>query len=380
MRIGFFIDRWQPDRGGAEAALDLLARHLDTGGHDVHVFGASAATDPPGTFHAIRAGGLSRGVHERRLGRGMLAAARGLGMDVTLGVRHLERVDALWLHGGSHAVTLEARWRAAHGGAEPTRPLVPRGRHRAFLALEREALEGGARLVLCPSELVQRELAARYPCVPGSRLLTVPNGVDLDRFHPRERERAHGELGRLLQDPSDTPRIVFAARNPRLKGLPELLEALCGLQSEPWILVVAGPRRPGPWKRMARRLGIAADRIHWVTHLDPVLLAAGADLCVLPTWRDTSGLVLLESLAAGTPVVTTGLAGAASVVGEGAGTVIDVPSDTRALRGALARELAENRTLDDRTQATRACVAARGLDAWMGDLEAALLRLARART
>jgi len=380
LRIGLLIDRWQPDRGGAEAALDLLARHLDARGHEVHVFGESASTDPPGTFHAVKAGGWSRGVHERRLGRGMVAAARGLGMDVTLGVRHLERVDALWLHGGSHAVTLEARWRSAHRGTGPASPLIPRGRHRAFLELEREALEGGARLVVCPSELVHEELASRYPCVLGLHLVTISNGVDLERFHPRERERAREELGRSMQLPGDTPRIVLAARNPRLKGLPELLEALSGLQSEPWHLVVAGPRKPNPWKRMARRLGLDADRIRWAEHLDPVLLAAGADLCVLPTWRDTSGLVLLESLAAGTPVVTTRLAGAATVVGGEAGAVIDAPSDIPALRNAIAAELERNRSLGDRTGVTRACVAGMGLEAWMGDLEAALLELARERS
>ena len=239
-------------------------------------------------------------------------------------------------------------------------------------------------MVVCPSELVHQELAACYPCVLGNHLLTIPNGVDLERFHPRERNRAREELGRSMQLPGDTPRIVFAARNPRLKGLPQLLEALAGLQSEPWNLLVAGPRKPRPWQRMARRLGIDADRIRWVEHLDPVLLAAGADLCVLPTWRDTSGLVLLESLAAGTPVVTTRLAGAATVVREGAGTVIDAPSDTQALRDAIAAELERNasacdRAGGDRTGVTRACVAGMGLEAWMGDLEAALLRLARTR-
>ena len=61
MRVGLLIDRWDPLRGGAERALDQLARHLAGAGHEVHVFGARCKAQPPGEFHAVRSGGRTRG-------------------------------------------------------------------------------------------------------------------------------------------------------------------------------------------------------------------------------------------------------------------------------------------------------------------------------
>ena len=114
MKVGLLIDRWDPQRGGAEACLGLLAKHLVSSGHEVHVIAASAREPLPGAFQRVRGLGLTRGVRERRLGRNMTAAAQGLGCDVTVAVRHVEQPTMLWLHGGAHRATLEARWRAAH--------------------------------------------------------------------------------------------------------------------------------------------------------------------------------------------------------------------------------------------------------------------------
>ena len=73
-----------------------------------------------------------------------------------------------------------------------------------------------------------------------------------------------------------------------------------------------------------------------VANAAPVALAAAYDLAVLPTWRDTSGLVVLEALASGTPVVTTARAGAAEALSDPrAGTVLARPGDVEALAAAI---------------------------------------------
>jgi UDP-glucose:(heptosyl)LPS alpha-1,3-glucosyltransferase len=375
MRVGLLIDRWDPRRGGAERALDQLARYLDGRGHEVHVFGERMTVQPPGTFHAVRGGswfrgGWSRGARERRLGRGMLAAARGVGCDVTLGVRHLEQVDLLWLHGGCHRATLDARRRAALGAAAG--PAVPRGRHRAFDQFERTALEGGARLVVCPSPLVREELLARYPDA-AARLEVVPGGVDLERFHPRERERARRALGEELGLPRNARLIVLPARNPRLKGWPELQRAyrgLVGVEGEVHLLL-AGPRRAprGLRRRGVGRRGVRRSaRIHWHPHLDPLTLAAGADLCALPTWRDTFGLALVEAMACGTPVLTTVHAGAAAWVTPEAGAAIDGPLEPEHLVDLLERTWQPNDV--------RQAVLGLDLETMLAGLEQRLLGLA----
>jgi glycosyltransferase involved in cell wall biosynthesis len=377
LRVGLLVDRAQPARGGAERALFQLARHLVARGHGVLGFAleiAQSGTDA-GTWERLPApAGLTRGARERRQAEALLARAEDAGCDVTLGLRHLPRVDLLWLHGGAHAVTLAAS-RSARAGRElgPAEP--PRwSRHRTFLELERAALGGGARRVICVSRLVEDELARAYPAAR-ERLVRCDNGVDLERFHPREREARAAELRRRLGLEERAPVISCAARNPSLKGVPTLFEALAQLGARPWQLVLAGPRDAPRWRRLARAQGLDERRVRVVDELDPRLLAA-ADLAVLPTWRDTCGLALLEALAAGTPVVTTARAGAAELVsGAQFGQVVERPGDADALALALAAQLERSAAGVDRER-VRAAVLQRGLASWLAALEAQLVLVA----
>ena len=371
MKVGLLIDHWDPRRGGAEACMDLLARHLVRAGHEVCIVGASAQGELPGPFQCVRGMGLSRGVRERRLGRNMTAAARGLGCDVTVAVRHVEQPSVLWLHGGAHLATLEARWRAAHRGRALPAALAVRGRHRTFVDLERRALagaeRGGAGRVICPSPLVAAELKRCHPKAAIPRVV-IENGVDLERFHPGLRADARAQLHSQLGLPTDLPLIVTGARNPLLKGVPHLLRALHQVPG-PWCFVLAGPKRARAWARRARRAGLKDEGVRVLADLAPEILAAGADLCVQPTWRDPCPLVTLEALAAGTPVVTTALSGLATCVEQAGGVVIPDPSCEDALAAAVTRSLAEPPS----PERVRAAVADRGVGPWMEAVEAVLL-------
>lgn len=332
MRIGLMIDRWDPRRGGAERALDQLALHLEFRSDEVLRFGVSCTGHTAGTFHAVRAGGLSRGTRQKRLSRSMVAAAQGHRCDRTLAVRHVEQVDVLWLHGGSHAASVEASARAKG----QTGPVSLRGRHRLYDELERTALEGGARRVVCPSELVREELIARYPSC-AERLTVIEPGVDRSIFHPGVCEP--GSLHETYGLSKDRPLIVFPAANPNLKGWRTLRTALEGIG--PHHLLVAGPKR--------RPQGLHGT---FVRHAHPDQLASGADLVVVPTFRDTFGLALLEAMASGTPVVTTRAAGIAPRVERGGGSLIDDPTDVEALRAAIEAELDNRRAPEEVVQAT----------------------------
>ena len=251
MRIGFLIDRWQEERGGAERALFALARHLADRGHEVHAFGLEGTSDGEGavaSFHRVKTSGWSRGMREERLARALVNAAHDAGCERTIGVRHLHEVDLYWPHGGSHLATLAARARAVRRGRMPRRALRVRGRHATFVALERELVEGGARRIACPSRLVVDEFAALYPLVR-PWLSHAPNGIDLERFHPRERPGARARLRERLALDERAVLVSFIASNPLLKGLRELASVLRSLGTQRWFLLVAGPQRPARWSR-----------------------------------------------------------------------------------------------------------------------------------
>jgi glycosyltransferase involved in cell wall biosynthesis len=160
--------------------------------------------------------------------------------------------------------------------------------------------------ILCPSRY-SRDLLLEW--MPEARRLavhTIPHGVDGERFRPAEyRDAVRARLG---WEPSEL--VLFTARRlvPRM-GLGELIRGV-GLASEqnPGLrLVIAGegPLR-GRLEALARRAGGRTEFAGFVPaeHLPSYYQAA--DLCVVPS-RDLEafGLVLLESLACGTPVLAT---------------------------------------------------------------------------
>ncbi|MBL8860329.1 MAG: glycosyltransferase family 4 protein [Planctomycetes bacterium] len=385
LRVGFVIDRWQPSRGGAERALAQLARHLEQRGHTALAFadeGPKPGEDAPGQVHLVARKGwsLSRGGRERAFAEAALRAAEAQDCDVTLGVRHLPRVDVYWPHGGSHARSLAAlRAARAWTEAQPSvvTPVTPAGRHRAFVQFERELMEGGgARRVVCVSKLVERELAADFPG-GRERLVHIGNGVDLETFHAHDRLRSGLAVRRELRMEERGALIAFVARQPVLKGLPVLFAALSRLRDEDWNLVVAGPRDVAQWRRRARAAGLAEERVRIVAHADSAELLGAADILAHPTWRDTSGLVVLEALASGTPVITTACAGEAESVTTECGTVLERPGDVAGLSEALRLWILRSQQRSVDHDAIRASVAERGQEAWLQRITHELLEAAR---
>ncbi|MDQ3954577.1 MAG: glycosyltransferase family 4 protein [Actinomycetota bacterium] len=170
-----------------------------------------------------------------------------------------------------------------------------------------------------------RALVSRY--FPGDYTLTF-NGVDFDRFA----SAAPADFG-------ERPTILFLGRLEKRKGLEVLIQAVARLADLRPRLVVAGT---GPKERAMRKL---AHRLNidsrWVGHLDDdgvTRAFKAADVYCAPNLGGESfGIVLLESMAAGTPVVASSLEAFESVTGGAARLV--TPGDAAALGAALRKML-----------------------------------------
>jgi len=153
------------------------------------------------------------------------------------------------------------------------------------------------------------QLESHYRASP-RKVGVVPCGVDLEGFRPENRPEARIRLG---LDPGDTL-LLYVGRFDPLKGLHRLLEALPGLLGRHpslRLLLVGGD---GPdasstleLRRLARDLGVA-ERVAFAGRVAREKLPpyyGAADALVLPSRYESFGLVALESLACGTPVVAT---------------------------------------------------------------------------
>ena len=161
------------------------------------------------------------------------------------------------------------------------------------------------------------ELVDGYDAEP-SRIEVVPPGVDHSIFSPGDRREARRRLGL-----PDAPWMVFVGRIQPLKGVDVALRALA-LLDDPRVrlAVVGGPSGPDgeaeaeALHRLARELGIA-ERVQWVAPRPHEALAdwyRAADVCLVPSRAESFGLVALEAMACGTPVVAADVGGLRSLI------------------------------------------------------------------
>jgi teichuronic acid biosynthesis glycosyltransferase TuaC len=184
--------------------------------------------------------------------------------------------------------------------------------------------------LLAVSAALKRDMASLG--LPEDRIRVHYTGIDLDRFHPVDRTAARRALG------VDGPLLVSAGALLPRKGQELALAALAHLPDATLLLAGDGPDR-GRLEGIARAAGLGA-RVRFLGNQPhdalPGLLAA-ADVTVLPTVSEGLANVWVESLACGTPVVTSDVGGAREVIDRPeAGRL--VPRDPAAIAAAV-REL-----------------------------------------
>jgi UDP-glucose:(heptosyl)LPS alpha-1,3-glucosyltransferase len=347
MRIGVVIDRFDPAKGGAERALALFVRHAEAAGHEVWTFALEFSADAPGRRMRVLVRSARRGPRDTQFVQRAVSSAIAVQCDVTIGVRHITGVDVYWPHGGVHAETLAAveRSKGSVAGAVSRALHDASPKQRALLGLERRffADPGGAR-IWCVSDLVRREIVARWPDVAGNVELH-PNGIDLDTFHPRVRDERRDAFRDAMGIPAATPMLLFLGGNWRLKGWPVLLSALQSLKRRDWVCVAAGDKHAAAIRAVKRAK--LSTHVRVLPKCDARDLYAAADLLIQPTWRDPCSLATLEALACGVPVVTTDANGAAEALAgfAGAGEVV-AAGDSIALSMAIAKRLTVAKSFD----------------------------------
>ncbi len=191
--------------------------------------------------------------------------------------------------------------------------------------LERKAFSE-AGMIVAVSDVVRQELKAIG--VPDERIRVIINGVDLDEFRPGLEAR----VGLGLPEGETVALFAGDIRTSR-KNLDTVLRALA--QTPDLHLAVAGATDGSPYPAQAEALGLSS-RVHFLGHrTDMPALMRAADVFVFPSRYEPFGLVLLEALASGLPVVTVEAVGGASIITSDCGIVLPDPNDADALSSAL---------------------------------------------
>ena len=175
-----------------------------------------------------------------------------------------------------------------------------------------------------------------------SRVHPIPLGIDLTPFLHTDPARARELRRQGLPAHVDVPLVLFVGRLRYYKGVDVLLRAIAALKDVHLWIVGTGPME-ARWRELARRLALDARVRFWgeVPEERLPLFYAAADLFVLPATSraEAFGLVQVEAMASGLPVVSTELGTGTSYVNiHGETGLVVPPGDVEALRVAL-REL-----------------------------------------
>ncbi|MBI3526273.1 MAG: glycosyltransferase family 4 protein [Betaproteobacteria bacterium] len=220
-----------------------------------------------------------------------------------------------------------------HGGALPHRFFE---RNRILSALLRGVLQLPDAIVV----LAKCELDAYRKFVPGQQVLLFPNAIDCAPYEKFLRGRS---------DPAAPLRLLYIGRLAQEKGLAETLLGFKYARAQgvkvQFFIAGSGPEEVS-LKQLAGELGLAED----VSFVGPVFgedklkLLVAADAFVLASYAEGLPYALLESMAAGVPVIVTRVGAIPDVVAERIHGLFVPPRDPGAISHAIAT-LASNRRL-----------------------------------
>jgi glycosyltransferase involved in cell wall biosynthesis len=195
-----------------------------------------------------------------------------------------------------------------------------------------------AKRIVTTGERLRLQVIAETGVGPGA-VLSIPTGIDLDRFRPGRAPQVREALGL----PADGPVIGIVATLRSWKGHRYLLEAFAGLADRSARLVVVGdgPQREA-LEAYAKELAIAA-RVHFAgNQADVVPWMRAFDVFCLPsTANEGVPQALMQAMACGVPVISTPVGSIAEIVQDGETGLIVAPENAAALRGAIERVLGD---------------------------------------
>lgn len=345
MKIAFCIENFNPGRGGAEQYVADLSRLVCRTGHEVHIFTLVSKLREKHNLHIhiLRAPPRPKFLRtlcfaincRRQVARGDFTIVHSFGRSWGM--------DVFQPLGGAQMASLVGNIRSIHNfPGKLLKGLSYLFSLRRFIYFLVEWVQmREARTVIAISAVVKKDLI-HYNHLKPDKVRIVRNGVDLEKFHIRNREIYREETRKELKLDEADILILFVAHNFRLKGLRPLIDAMAELRNKRGSirlkLGVLGEGKAKQFSRYAEKKGVGNEVIFIGGRTDTPRYYAAADICVHPSFYDPSALVVMEAMASGLPVITAAYCGTSEIIEDGKeGYVVGNPNNISELAARILR-------------------------------------------
>jgi UDP-glucose:(heptosyl)LPS alpha-1,3-glucosyltransferase len=348
IRFATAIRQFSKERGGMEKYLVELCNRMAEEGFEVHVYTERWTEENPKIhLHPVRTIPFPKSLRILSFAvRATREIERG-NYHLSLGVGHTLRADVFQPHGGVHWAWF---WRSLQAyDCRVLWVLKFLGRILSPAQWVSGWIEGAPYRqkkppkIIAISDMVKEDILHWY-AIPEEKMTVIYNGVDLERFHPRNRR--HREEVRRRHGIGNEFVLLFVSNNFRMRGLGHLLRALRDIKKEtftPFRLIVLGRDRKEPYLRLAKRLGLLKEVVFVGSTEEPEKYYGAADLLAHPSFYDACSLTVLEALASGLPVVTTTATGTSGILNhQEEGWIIESTVDRRTLKTAIVHFIDKN--------------------------------------
>jgi UDP-glucose:(heptosyl)LPS alpha-1,3-glucosyltransferase len=336
MRVAFVKQKYVAF-GGGEGYVSRIMAQCAARGYEVHLITADWQEGEAGhelQIHPVSINRRSRSSKLYSFSASVQACIGQHGFDCVFSLERTVGQD-IWRAGeGVHKKWLEHRaefepawktWFNAHNAG-----------HRAYLDMEEQCVRSTP-FIICNSAMIKRYVEEVYPGLEAV-VSVIHNGCDLARFTADGRDAARKQVSRDHGLDENDTLLLFPGSGWVRKGLEQAMLTLKELPEAE--LLVVGRDNPSKWLRMARRLGVQR-RVHFVPPTKEIVrYYRAADVTLFPTWSDPFANISTESIACGTPLVTSAYNGGCEIVLEGEnGAVVPNPDDINGLADGVRRLL-----------------------------------------
>ncbi|MDH4284146.1 MAG: glycosyltransferase [Gallionellaceae bacterium] len=354
-KIAVVVPKYGLVGGGERFASEVTGRLAQNENFEIHVFANRWISNSERIhFHKIPLIRLPRSLNPLFFAWFVKRAIRRMGFDLVHSHHWIFHADIYSAHGVPHA-----------GWVRNVRRRSPSLYDRAVIYIERRLIKGGASSWFLPvSSLAMETFRQEYSALPGKWQIVHP-GVDVARFSLPDRNACREEIRKRYGIGENDLLMLFVGMNFEVKGLDTIIAAIAKAKAmkpdAPIRLLVVGRGDARKYGKIAESLGVGGDVIFAGTqHGGLERFYRAADVFVLFSAFDTFGMVVLEAMAAGLPVIVSPNVGAKDLVEQGvngfvlpdfrnanaaAGRMIELlDADRRNVMGAVAQAKASEQT------------------------------------